>query len=103
MMLIPLQPVPSQTLNVSLASQACQIAVYQKTTGLYLDLSVAQRPIISCVLCRNRVLLVRQAYLGFLGDLSFIDTQGNADPVYSGLGTRYLLSYLVPSETGSPL
>lgn len=103
MMLIPLQPVPSQTLTVSLASQSCQIAVYQKTTGLYLDLSLAQRPIISCVLCRNRVLLVRQAYLGFAGDLAFVDTQGSADPVYSGLGTRFLLAYLLPGEAGGAL
>lgn len=46
------------------------------------------------VLCRNRVYLVREAYLGFRGDLAFVDTAGNDDPQYAGLGTRWPLLYL---------
>lgn len=95
---IPLQPFPSQTLNVSLAGQACTIAIYQKTTGVFLDLTVAGVSRVSGVLCHDRVRLVRQAYLGFVGDLSFIDTQGSDDPQYTGMGSRWVLAYLTPGD-----
>lgn len=103
MNLVPLQPLPSQTLNVSLAGQACVIAIYQKTTGVFLNLTVDGAPRVFGVLCHDRVRLVRQAYLGFIGDLSFIDTQGRTDPIYTGLGNRYVLAYLDPVDVaGSP-
>lgn len=95
---IPLQPVPSQTLSVVLSGQNCQISVYQKSTGLYLDLKVDDAPIVTTVLCHDRVRLVRSAYLGFAGDLAFEDTLGQADPQYDSLGSRFVLSYLEPFE-----
>ena len=88
---IPLQPVPSQELNIQLGQQQCKIRVYQKRTGLYLDLLVNDAGVISGVLCRDRVWLVRGGYLGFSGDLAVIDTAGASDPDYTGLGTRYQL------------
>ena len=84
--------------NVALGGKSCRIAIYQKTTGLFLDLSINGSPVISGVLCHDRVLLVRQSYLGFTGDLMFIDTQWKDDPVYTGLGSRWVLAYLTPSE-----
>lgn len=98
MNVIPLQPLPSQFLNVTLAGQACRIAVYQKGTSLYLDLTVANVVRMTCVICRNRVRLVRQAYLSFVGDLAFVDTQGVLDPDYTGLGSRFQLVYLTPDD-----
>lgn len=98
MNIIPLQPLPSQILNVSLAGQACVISVYQKTTGLFLNLTVTNTPRVFGVLCHDRVRLVRQPYLGFIGDLSFIDTQGVDDPQYTGLGSRWVLAYLTPED-----
>ncbi|CAB3638258.1 hypothetical protein LMG26685_01768 [Achromobacter mucicolens] len=95
---IPLHPVPSQTLSVVLSGQNCQISVYQKSTGLYLDLKVDDAPVVTAVLCHDRVRLVRSAYLGFVGDLAFEDTQGQADPQYDSLGSRFVLSYLEPFE-----
>jgi hypothetical protein len=41
------------------------------------------------------------AYLGFSGDLVFVDTLGDQDPTYDGLGARYALIYLRPSEVGA--
>lgn len=90
---VPLHSIPSQVINITLSGQDCDITVYQKTTGLYFDLSVDGNSIVSCVLCRDRVVLVTQAYLGFIGNLAFLDTQGNTDPSYDGLGSRYLLIY----------
>ncbi len=98
MNVIPCQPVASQAFRVTLAGQPCSIAVYQKSTGLFLDLSVNGVPLVQGVICRNRVLLVRQAYLQFIGDLAFVDTEGAEDPSYTGLGARWLLCYLSPSE-----
>lgn len=93
MKIIPLQNVPSQTFSVLLSGQNCQIRVEQKGDYLYLSLAVNNAPIINTVICRDRVALVRYAYLGFIGDLTFIDTEGANDPQYIELGTRYQLVY----------
>jgi hypothetical protein len=53
---------------------------------------------VTTVLCHDRVRLVRSAYLGFVGDLAFVDTQGHADPQYQDLGSRFVLAYLEPLE-----
>lgn len=101
MEIIPLDPVPSQTLTVSLSNQTCQIKVYQKLYGLFLDLSVNNVLIIGGVLCENLNRIVRSLYLGFQGDLLFIDNQGSSDPTFDGLGARYSLAYLSPSDLPS--
>lgn len=98
MQIVPLSAVPSQTVTVILNSQECIIHVYQRSTGLYLDLTVAGTLVLVGVICQNGNLLVINSYLGFVGDLAFIDTLGASDPVYSGLGAQYLLAYLLPSE-----
>lgn len=95
---INLKAVPSQRFNAALNQQMCTISVYQKRTGLYLDLLVNDVPIVTGVLCRNLVKLVRDKYLGFIGDLAFVDTQGADDPQYQGLGARWVLMYLEASE-----
>ncbi|MGF6604919.1 hypothetical protein P3T23_009675 [Paraburkholderia sp. GAS448] len=94
MLTIPLAAIASQSLSVNLAQQNCGINVYQKSTGLYLDLYVSGNLIMSGVLCRDFVYLVREAYLGFTGDLTFIDAEGADDPQYSGLGSRWQLVYI---------
>ena len=91
---VALAAIPAQTVTASLGGQTCQITVYQKRTGLYLDLAVNNAPIIYGVLCLNANLIVRDAYLGFSGDLAFYDTQGAQDPDYTGLGGRYQLAYV---------
>jgi len=95
---IPLRPIPSQQFSVLLAGQNCQINVYQKSQGLFLDLMVNNAPIVTAVLCHDRVMLVRGDYTGFAGDLSFVDTQGKDDPSYQGLGKRFRLMYLEASD-----
>ena len=98
MVIVPLQAIPAQMLSVTLGGQVCEISVYQKSTGMFLDLSVGSAPILQGILCHDRVLLARESYLGFTGYLSFIDTEGSSDPTYSGLGSRYLLAYLTASD-----
>jgi hypothetical protein len=101
MQIVPLTAVPSQSLTVLLNGQTCAINVYQKSTGLFFDLSVqgvtnpltGTSQLVTAMLCLNGVGLVREAYLGFIGQLVFVDTQGDTDPYYTGLGSRYILTY----------
>lgn len=93
MLIIPLAAVASQKLTVLLAGQNCQISVYQKTTGLFLDLAVSNDPIIQCNLCTDRVPMAADEYLGFIGSLQFVDTLGTTEPYYAEFGTRYFLVY----------
>lgn len=97
-LLIPLTAVPNQSVQVTLNGQTCRVAVYQKDTGLYIDLYVGTALIIAGVICQHANRIVRDSYLGFTGDLAFIDTQGVSDPDYTGIGTRYVLVYLAPGE-----
>lgn len=101
---VPLAAVPAQTLSIILGGQNCQLSVYQKSTGLYLDLALGGVPILTAMICRNAArLLLDREYLGFVGDFMFIDTQApslftGTDPVFSGLGAQYQLVYLTGAE-----
>lgn len=92
---IPLQALQSQEVSVQLGRQPCRIRAYQKSTGFYLDLLVADAPIVTGVLCRDRNRLVMAEYMGFDGDLVFVDLQGNSDPDWTDLGSRFQLTWLV--------
>lgn len=92
--IVPLQPVPSQTLQANLSAQSVRLNVYQKDPGLFCDVYSNGALVIGGVVCRNINRIVRDLYLGFVGDFIFVDTQGVGDPEYAGLGSRYLLAYL---------
>lgn len=96
--LIPLAAIPAQQLTVTLGGQSCVISIYQKTTGLYFDLTVNGAPVVIGVLALNLTFIVREPYLGFIGDLAFNDTIGSDDPTYDGLGMRYVLLWYDASE-----
>ena len=91
--IVPIASIPNQTFNVVLGAQQCTITLYQKSTGLFMDLVANGNQVITAMLCLDRVGLVREAYLGFAGSLAFVDTQGYSDPYYTGLGDRYILTY----------
>ena len=98
MLSIPLSAVASQTVNTVLGGQNVTLNVYTLSTGLFMDVLVNGIAIITGVLCLNQVRVVRDAYLGFIGDLAFSDTQGSNDPDYTGLDSRYALIYLEASD-----
>jgi hypothetical protein len=104
MQIVPLQAVPSQTLNVTLNQQPCTINLYWRGLdypNLFCDLYVNNAQIVAGVICLNGVAIVRSAYLGFTGDLAIYDTQGSSDPQYTGLGARWQLVYLAPGDIAS--
>ena len=65
---------------------------------MFVDINVNGADVVTGVIARDAVPLVCREYAGFSGNLVFIDTQGNSDPVYDGLGSRYSLVYLTAEE-----
>lgn len=99
MQTITIQPVPSQTLSVVLAEQNVSIKLYQKKDcGVFIDVALNGSYVASGQIVRDIVPLIPSDYLGFVGNLMFIDTQGNLDPDYSGMGDRWQLIYLTADE-----
>lgn len=109
--------VPAQTFQAVLNGQNCQFSLYTRTgydfndltlstpdTNLYMDLTVNGTSITVGAICLNeKRLLINRRYLGFVGDLMFIDTQGTKDPEYTGLGTRWQLVYVAPSDIAAAI
>lgn len=98
MQIIPLTNQPNQSFSITLNGQDCSINLYQKSTGLFCDLFLGTTQILQTQICLDRVYLVRYNYLGFSGNIAFIDTQGDTVPYYTGFNTRYLMAYSLPSE-----
>lgn len=92
---IPLSAVPNQTLSITLAGQAFQVALRQNGDNMYIDLTAGGSSVIRTRICRNRQRLLLDAqYHGVVGDFFFNDSQGDTDPQYLGLDVRYKLYYL---------
>jgi len=116
MQIIPLAAVPSQNLTTVLGGQQVQLSLYQlgaqAAIALFIDLVSNGAVIFSARECRAygalpdtvaRFMLVGRHYLGFAGDLLFLDTQATLlnptqDPQYQGLGTRWQLMYFTPAD-----
>jgi hypothetical protein len=111
MQLIPLTAVPAQSVQAVLNSQSVSIAIYQlgfpPMADLYADIQSNGTPIINCRKCRAfsgaateaaPFMLLDSQYWGFQGDLLFLDTEGDEDPQYSGLGSRWQLVYYTPDD-----
>lgn len=95
---IPIQPIPAQTVKAVLNGQNCQITIYQKAQGLFVDVNLSGVDISLATIARDTVPLVSRDYAGLSGNLLFVDTQGANDPDYTGLGSRYSLVYLTAAE-----
>lgn len=98
MKIIPLKSVPKQTFQIVLSNQLTQFNIYTTVGGLFIDVLVNNLPIMYGTICQDRNLIVRDRYLGFSGDIMFFDTQGENDPTYDGLGSRYFLAYFTDDE-----
>lgn len=99
MKVVPLTAVPGQTLSIVLGNQPVQIALATRNAELYFTLSVGNVFVTKNRICRNaQRLLLDSQYHGFAGDFAFIDTQGDTEPVYEGLGSRYFLIYFESAD-----
>ena len=95
---IPLQPVPTQATKVVLGGQNVQLLIYQKPQGVFVDINADGADIVVGIIARDAVPLMCRNYMGFIGNLLFVDTQGSSDPTYDGLGSRFSLVYLTAEE-----
>lgn len=98
MQIVPLQAVPNQAVIVTLEQQLTQINVYQTIGGVFVDIYKDNALVVSGVIAENLNPIIRSLYLGYSGDFAFIDQQGDTDPYYTGLGSRYVLAYLTAAE-----
>ena len=99
MLIVPTQSLPSQTLQVSIAQQSLQLAIYQTNYGLFMDVVLSGSAIELGVLCQNLNPIVRASYTGFIGEFVWLDNSGNGeDPVYTGLGDQFQLIYLEATD-----
>ena len=104
MQIIYVQDTPAQTLTVNLAGQQVQLNLYTRSqdssgsvtgnNGLYCDVEVNNVQLVGGVYCTNLVPIMQDSYLGLVGDLVWLDTQGTRDPLSPGLGSRFVLYYL---------
>jgi hypothetical protein len=99
MIRIPLAAEPNQTLAVVLGGQPCQIALRQNGANMYFDLRVNNADIVLSRIVRNKqLLLLDSKYRGFRGDFLVNDSQGDTQPEYTGLDSRYFLYYIETSD-----
>lgn len=116
MQIVPLAAVPNQNFSAVLGGQAVQFALYLLGAGaaaaLYLDVISNGAPILTAREVRAygglpntvaRFMLAGRHYLGFEGDLLFLDTQAGPtvptlDPVPAGLGSRWQLMYFSQAD-----
>lgn len=98
MQIVYLDDVPSQTLNIVLGGQSCVIKVYQKRTGVYIDLNVGGTQVCYGGLCLTGYPLIKNTYHGFSGNLMFVDQEGNSNPDYTGFGNKYFLYYITTDD-----
>ncbi|MFP1728036.1 phage baseplate plug protein [Lonsdalea quercina] len=98
MNVVSLENKKSQSLIVTLGGQSCLIRLIQRSSFLYMDLTVNDEPVIQGVPCLYGNKIVRYDYLGFKGDLFFLDNEGNSDPSWNGLADRFPLYYISEDE-----
>lgn len=90
---IPIRAIQAQSLNVIINGALIRIDLYQRSTGLYLDLWQNSIKTVAGAICQNMNPILHAPYLGLGGDLFFLDLQGSSDPTFDGLGSRYILIY----------
>ncbi|MXV35665.1 MULTISPECIES: phage baseplate plug protein [unclassified Saccharibacter] len=91
---IPLSATAPQTVTATLSGQSCTIDLdWRPQYGLFMSVTLNGNTLCSGRLCLNDTPIIRRVGTALPGDLYFHDTQGNADPELSGLGTRWELIF----------
>lgn len=91
---IPLQDKPSQRLLVTLGGQSVNISLTMRLGKIYADVQADGVDIVSGRVCLNLEPIIKEAFRPFVGELYFDDLQGSDDPVYGGLGRRFVLRWV---------
>lgn len=95
---IPLSPIPSQQFQIVLDEQDCDITVYTRNTGLYLDLEVEGQAVQNGAIVIEGVSIIQAPNSVFSGSLVLHDLWGEDNPEYTGLNDRWILAYYSADE-----
>lgn len=98
MITISLTQEKEQTIHVTLNKQVCIIRLVQRESCMFMDFTLNGTLIAAGLPCLYANKMIRYEYLGFSGDLVFLDLEGESDPSYDGLGKRFLLCYMTEAE-----
>ena len=99
MITVPLQALPAQELQILLDEQPCTLSVYWRHWRLYADLYVGDDAVFLGAVCLNGQKVNQSPTTVFSGSLVFVDTLGEDQPRWDGLGDRWKLVYLPDGET----
>ena len=90
---IPLSAIPHQLVSVVIDDKAYEIEVRQCGSSLFVSVTIDGEQITSAVRAVNRGSITPWADYRVGTEIVWVDTQGDADPQYDGLGTRWRLVY----------
>ena len=90
---IALEPIPYQTLSFELENKSVTVSLRQLGTSLYASLWVDTEPIFLNLRAVNGGKICHFPSSEIETDLRIIDTIGDEDPRFDGLGTRWRLVY----------
>ena len=90
---IPLSATPAQKTAVTINEQDITVSLHTMLRRLYADVQLNNQHIIRNRICLNNTPLINEAWRGLNGELYFIDTQGQNNPQWQGLGSRFILVY----------
>lgn len=94
MIKIPVRSIPNQRFKIVLNNQNCILHLYQRGDYLYMDLTCDGVEIRRGAICLIDINIPLYKSPHFSGILFFVDmTGGTGIPVYSEIGSRYLLFY----------
>ena len=91
---IPISDERSQKVTTTLGQQVVDIVLTMRLGKLYADVKANRVPVVSGRVCLNGEPIVNEAFRPFIGELYFEDLQGHEDPVFGGLGKRYVLRWV---------
>lgn len=97
---IPVQPVANQSFSCILDNLSAQITLETTDYGLFATVVYNGAPVATSRLCLDRTNINSAVYNGLPQALFFADQQGNADPIYTGFNSRFLLCYGDPASNG---
>ena len=90
---IPLSPIPHQLLAVVIGTHSYEIEVRQMGANLYTSVAIDGEQVTRMVRATSRGELFPWARVDVPLQIYWQDLQGDEDPQYTGLGSRWVLSY----------
>ena len=95
---IPLLPLADQSLSISFEGVRFDIRVFSRGGRLFMDLAVDGVPAFYGLCCVLESPVNYSPAFPVPGEFWWVDTIGEADPFYEGLGSRFSLIWVAEGE-----